>query len=94
MQNIITAHVVVTGRVQGIGYRWFVQNIARNLKLAGWVRNLPDGGVEIEAEGEKNTIALFLDSLKNGHNSAIVSDMKTDLHEAVNNFNGRFEIKF
>ena len=53
-------HVVVRGRVQGVGFRWFVRESARRLDLAGWVRNRPDGGVELEAEGN----AAALDSLR------------------------------
>ncbi len=42
---------IVRGRVQGVGFRWFVQEIGRNLELCGWVRNLSDGSVEVLAQG-------------------------------------------
>ena len=94
MPNIISVHTLIAGEVQGVGYRWFVQKTAQALKLSGWVRNLPDGAVEIVAEGDKNILTAFLDTLKDGHSSAIVTDMKTDWREAGNSFNGGFEIRF
>lgn len=53
-------HVIVHGRVQGVGFRWFVRTEARRLGLAGWVRNIPDGTVEVRASG----IAQFLNALE------------------------------
>ena len=53
-------HVIVHGRVQGVGFRWFVRTEARRLGLAGWVRNVPDGTVELRASG----IAQFLSALE------------------------------
>ena len=48
--------VIVSGRVQGVGFRYFVEDIAADMKITGWVRNLPDGTVEIDAEGEEDEI--------------------------------------
>lgn len=49
-------HVRIGGRVQGVGFRWFVREEARRLGLSGWVRNLPGGDVEVEAGGEASSL--------------------------------------
>jgi acylphosphatase len=46
-------HLHIAGRVQGVGFRWFVMSEARRLDLRGWVRNNPDGSVELEAGGPR-----------------------------------------
>ena len=50
------AHVYYSGRVQGVGFRYTAEGIALELKLRGWVKNLPDGRVELVCEGSKETI--------------------------------------
>ena len=65
-RDLTRLHLTVTGRVQGVGYRWFVRRLAEELGLSGWVRNREDGSVEAEAEGS----AAALDEL--------VARMKTD----------------
>jgi len=87
-------HGIVEGRVQGIGYRWFVQRSAGTLGLSGWVKNLPGGGVEIEAEGEKEILEGFLDSLRTGHPGAFVKDIKTAWSNSKERSYSGFEIKF
>jgi acylphosphatase len=57
---MLAMRLVVTGRVQGVGFRWWTQNTARALGLAGSVRNLPDGGVEIVAQGEPDAVRRLL----------------------------------
>ena len=49
-------HLLISGKVQGVGFRWFVRVAARQLGLRGWVRNLPDGGVEIAAAGAQEKL--------------------------------------
>jgi acylphosphatase len=64
-------HVVVRGRVQGVGFRWFVRETARRRGLAGWVRNLADGGVEVFAEGPDAEIAALRSELAKGPEGAM-----------------------
>ena len=69
------AEVVVQGVVQGVGYRFFVLNQARLFDIKGYVRNLPDGSVEVVAEGEKGMVKDFVDRLRIGPLSAHVTGM-------------------
>ncbi len=54
-------HIWISGRVQGVFYRAHTEQVARQLGLTGWVRNLPDGRVEIVAEGEEEKLQKLLD---------------------------------
>ncbi|HEV8128949.1 MAG TPA: acylphosphatase [Candidatus Eisenbacteria bacterium] len=68
-------HAVVTGRVQGVGYRFFAQERAVARGLAGTVRNLPGGSVEVEAEGPRPALDAYLGELREGPPAARVSDV-------------------
>lgn len=65
-------HVLATGLVQGVGFRWFVRETARRLDVAGWVLNRPDGGVEVMAEGEAGAIASLRAAVAEGPSGARV----------------------
>ena len=56
----------VTGRVQGVGFRYFVQEVATKLGIVGWVRNLSDGRVEFELQGEQTAIKDTISRIKEG----------------------------
>ena len=58
-------HFILSGRVQGVGFRWRASKIGEMLGLTGWVRNLEDGSVEMEAEGPEETIDQLLQMLQN-----------------------------
>ncbi|CUX69018.1 Acylphosphatase [Clostridium sp. C105KSO15] len=60
----IRKHVYVCGRVQGVGFRFRTQQLARGLNLTGWVRNLDDGRVEMELQGREEEIDLLFDHLR------------------------------
>ncbi len=75
MNNPVRVQVLVSGRVQGVNYRWFVVDKAESLGLAGWVRNLDDGRVEAEIEGESDVVNQLLDAMKTGPRTANVTDL-------------------
>lgn len=65
MQTKIRKHIVFYGRVQGVGFRYYAVNKAHQLGLTGWVKNLPDGTVEMEVQGEKPLIDQLIIFLQN-----------------------------
>lgn len=69
-------HLVVKGRVQGVGFRWYVADRARNLGLAGWVRNVADGSVELCASGSARALAVFEADVTKGPPGAQVSNVE------------------
>jgi acylphosphatase len=68
----------VTGRVQGVGFRWHVHRAACARALGGWVRNRPDGTVELEVEGPGPLVASFIDDVRQGPAAARVDDVVTE----------------
>ena len=69
----MTRRFLVRGRVQGVGYRWFVARTARSLGIAGHARNLPDGRVEVVASGEGDLLDRLAGALERGPPGAIVA---------------------
>ena len=84
-------HVLVRGRVQGVGFRWFVLERARDLGLSGQVRNRPDGTVEAEAEGARSALEEWLERLREGPAGARVERVHETWGEETSGFKG-FEI--
>jgi acylphosphatase len=84
-------HYLVRGRVQGVGFRWFVQRAAERLGIVGQVRNLPSGEVEVRAQAEESILNLFKRELRNGPPSAQVGEViEQDL--PVTNGHSSFQI--
>lgn len=79
---------MVSGRVQGVGYRAFVLRYARALGLAGRVRNLPSGQVEVVAEGDEESLNQLLTLLRQGPPAARVTDMSVRWGDATGAENG------
>lgn len=70
--------LLLRGRVQGVGFRWFTLRLARRLGLAGRVRNLPDGAVEIEAAGEAAKVEELEAAVRQGPPGAVVAAMREE----------------
>ena len=69
-------HFIVTGLVQGVGFRYYTHREAVALKLTGFVRNLPDSSVEIEAQGTEDLIQRFIEWAKKGPRNAKVDSVR------------------
>lgn len=86
--------VHVKGRVQGVGFRFFTEKLARQLGIKGYVKNNPDGTVEILAVTNEEVFALFLENLKTGPAMARVDDIEINrLSEVPDNYDA-FRITF
>lgn len=72
---------LVRGRVQGVGYRAFAQQKALELGLSGYAENLPDGRVEVVAEGPKEALEVFLHHLRQGPRLARVEEVEVSFGE-------------
>lgn len=70
-----SVRLLITGRVQGVGYRWFVREQARRLDLAGWVQNRADGTVELVASGPAERLEPFLAAVHRGPEGARVGSV-------------------
>ena len=66
----------VTGHVQGVGFRWHVLRHAQPQRIAGWVRNLPDGRVEFVAQGSGEALERFLEQVRRGPPGSQVRDLE------------------
>jgi acylphosphatase len=75
-----SVHAIVTGRVQGVGFRAFVASEARLLKLDGWVRNRRDGTVEAVFAGADHDIQQLLTGLNAGPPAAAVYEVRVEPH--------------
>ena len=68
--------IMAAGRVQGVGYRFFVEDKAERYALTGWVRNCSNGSVELEAQGLAADLQQFCDDLKEGPPAALVTGLQ------------------
>lgn len=86
-------HILVSGRVQGVGYRHFVYRHASSAGIAGWVRNLPDGRVEAVFEGDQPALENVLDRCRSGPALSRVEKVETEWEEPTGACEG-FDIRF
>lgn len=76
MSDVVRIHAIVAGRVQGVGFRYFTQGEATALGLAGWVRNLPGGEVQLEAEGTRERVDELIAAVRRGPALSRVDDVR------------------
>jgi acylphosphatase len=86
-------HAYVQGRVQGVGFRYYVRQAAEDNNLNGWVRNLRDGRVEVVAEGTHEDLNQLLMRLRKGPISADVNDVDYEFTDAKGDFK-QFRVRF
>lgn len=69
-------HIIVKGRVQGVGFRYHAKYAAMKTNITGWAKNLDNGDVEIEAQGENNFLESFIKLLEKGNGFAKVTSLR------------------
>ncbi len=89
----IARKVFYEGRVQGVGFRYTVKRIAMGYDVAGWVRNLADGRVELEAQGEPGEVPAFLEAIEKSELGSLIGHCETRDAAPSESVKG-FEIKF
>lgn len=85
-------HAIVEGRVQGVGFRYYVLDNAASLGIGGWVRNRYDQSVEVLAEGARQDLERLLATLWKGPRSSFVTRVKSVWQEPMGEFSG-FSVK-
>jgi acylphosphatase len=91
--ELVSAHLLISGLVQGVGYRWFVMRKANEYNLKGYARNLYTDDVEVEVEGDKRLISEFIKELRIGPRSAHITDIKIQWGDYQGKYKN-FDIKF
>lgn len=86
MALTIAKRVIFRGRVQGVGFRYAVKQLARSFEVVGWVRNRPDGTVELEVMGEPGEVAAFI--LEISTESSVAHHIKSHFVETIPLFTG------
>jgi acylphosphatase len=90
---MVQYEINITGRVQGVWFRAFTQEKAKQFGIKGWVKNTPDGNVLVVAQGEKKDIETFIDYLRTGPPMARVDKIFTSEINGLSDFN-TFSIKY
>lgn len=93
MTGVAEAHVVVSGRVQGVWFRGNTQRAAAAAGVRGWVRNLPDRRVEAVLQGERAAVETVIDFMRTGPPGAAVADCVVSWRPAGERFDG-FDIRY
>jgi len=81
MENMVKAHVIIKGRVQGVFFRVKTKQTADGLNVSGWVRNKSDGTVEAVFEGKKNDVIPVINWCHQGPSRSVVTDVNVTWHD-------------
>ncbi|MFH1767646.1 MAG: acylphosphatase [Candidatus Omnitrophota bacterium] len=92
MEEAEQAHVYFTGRVQGVGFRFTARFLAQRYAIKGWVRNLPDGRVELLAQSQTKKVIQFLDNLR-GDFKGYITNEETQWRKADNDLD-EFRVQY
>lgn len=90
---VVSVHLRVAGRVQGVGFRWHVRREALRYRVSGWVRNLPDGDVEVAAEGRGDDLEALIEAVRRGPSGSRVDRLDRTELESPQGYEG-FEVRF
>jgi acylphosphatase len=88
----VRLHATVEGNVQGVGFRAFVEQVAQQLAVTGWVRNRWDSSVEVLAEGSQTQLEALLEALRRGPRMSYVETVTPEWSQASGEFN-RFSVR-
>ena len=88
----VARRLLISGRVQGVGFRYFTQDMAWREGLTGWVRNLADGRVEAYLEGEADAVTRAERAIRQGPRGARVDDVQVDAQEPSGRY-AEFEVR-
>ena len=91
---MISVQVFYEGNVQGVGFRWSVRHAAKGFDVTGWVRNLPDGRVELNVTGEEEEVRAFLDRIVQGELHSLIykqTERKLDKPVPARGFGIRYD---
>ncbi|MCJ7665582.1 MAG: acylphosphatase [Actinobacteria bacterium] len=92
-ENIKTYSLLLSGRVQGVGFRYFTESIAGKYNIMGYVKNTPAGNVELLCQGEEEEVRIFIDEIGKGPAFSVITDVVT--REVTDNkIYNCFEIKY
>ena len=86
----VTKHLVISGRVQGVGFRFYMERKARDLGITGWVRNRRDGSVESLVHGDPSAVETIIEWARRGPSSAVVAEVRVS--DGEGEFD-RFEVR-
>lgn len=92
-KSLVHVSIIVHGRVQGVYYRAFTENSAKQLGIMGYVRNLPQGTVEIDAEGDRESLEKLIGSLQQGPSGSMVAHLKVTWSDYTKCYSS-FEIRY